>query len=87
MAQASDGVHQPLRASIATFVGTNISMAYWLSGAIFGGLTPILSTILAEKAGGAWWPLALLFSTIAAISPVSVLALRGPRERQMMRTA
>ncbi|MDQ0521850.1 hypothetical protein [Methylobacterium gregans] len=48
---------------------------------------PILGTILVEKAGGAWWPLALPFSAIAAISPVSVLALRGPRERQMMRTA
>jgi len=66
---------------------TGISMAYQLSGAIFGGLTPILGTILAERAGGAWWPLALLFSAIAAISLVSVLALRAPRERQMLRAA
>ncbi|WP_245930737.1 MFS transporter [Methylobacterium radiodurans] len=66
---------------------TGISMAYQLSGAIFGGLTPILGTILAEKAGGAWWPLALLFSLIAAISLVSVLALRRLRERPLQRAA
>ena len=54
---------------------TGISMAYQLSGAIFGGLTPMLGTILAENFKGQWWPLALLFSAIALLSLVSVIAL------------
>jgi len=33
-------------------------MAYQLSGAIFGGLTPLLGTVLAENFKGQWWPLA-----------------------------
>ncbi|MEI2414779.1 MFS transporter [Orrella sp. JC864] len=62
---------------------TGISMAYQLSGAIFGGLTPIVGTILAEQYKGQWWPLALLFSAISLISLVSVMGLRRPRERVM----
>ncbi|QEI07171.1 MHS family MFS transporter [Pigmentiphaga aceris] len=54
---------------------TGISMAYQLSGAIFGGLTPLLGTILAENFKGQWWPLALLFSVISLLSLVSVLML------------
>ena len=54
---------------------TGISMAYQLSGAIFGGLTPLLGTILAENFKGQWWPLALLFSVISMLSLVSVLML------------
>lgn len=54
---------------------TGISMGYQVSGAIFGGLTPILGTILAERFQGEWWPLALLFSVISLLSLVSVLTL------------
>ncbi|SAI74152.1 transporter [Bordetella ansorpii] len=54
---------------------TGISMAYQLSGAIFGGLTPMLGTILAQKFAGQWWPLALLFSVIALLSMLSVAFL------------
>ncbi|MDX3984674.1 MAG: MFS transporter [Achromobacter sp.] len=54
---------------------TGISMAYQLSGAIFGGLTPLLGTVLAENFKGQWWPLALLFSAISLLSLVSVLLL------------
>jgi MFS family permease len=62
---------------------TGISMAYQLSGAIFGGLTPIVATLLAERSAGDWRPLAVMFSAMAAISLVSVIALQGPRARQM----
>ncbi|PTM97529.1 MFS transporter [Mycoplana dimorpha] len=62
---------------------TGISMAYQLSGAIFGGLTPIVGTILAENAKGDWTPLAILFSAISLISLVSVIALQRPRQRQL----
>ncbi|SAI43532.1 transporter [Bordetella ansorpii] len=58
---------------------TGISMAYQLSGAIFGGLTPMLGTILAQKFAGQWWPLALLFSVIALLSMLSVAFLTDPK--------
>ncbi|HVK91927.1 MAG TPA: MFS transporter [Mycoplana sp.] len=66
---------------------TGISMAYQLSGAIFGGLTPIVGTILAENAQGDWMPLAVLFSAISMISLVSVIALQRPRQRQLQQAA
>ncbi|CAJ49835.1 MFS transporter [Bordetella avium] len=59
---------------------TGISMAYQLSGAIFGGLTPIIGTILAQEFKGQWWPLALLFSGISLLSMVSVLFLANRRQ-------
>ncbi len=60
---------------------TGISMAYQLSGAIFGGLTPLLGTVLAENFKGQWWPLALLFSAISLLSLVSVLLLDNVGQR------
>ncbi|WP_233237072.1 MFS transporter [Bordetella sp. LUAb4] len=60
---------------------TGISMAYQLSGAIFGGLTPLLGTILAEKFKGDWMPLALLFTIISLLSLVSVLGLSAKRQQ------
>ncbi|MFC4276301.1 MFS transporter [Achromobacter aloeverae] len=60
---------------------TGISMAYQLSGAIFGGLTPLLGTILAEKFRGDWMPLALLFTIISLLSLVSVLGLSALRRQ------
>jgi len=62
---------------------TGLSMAYQLSGAIFGGLTPMLGTVLAQKFQGHWWPLALLFSVLSLLSMLSVafLAERRPGAR------
>lgn len=62
---------------------TGISMAYQLSGAIFGGLTPMLGTVLAENFKGQWWPLALLFSAISLLSLVSVLLLGAYGQRRV----
>ncbi|WP_063580629.1 MFS transporter [Achromobacter ruhlandii] len=62
---------------------TGISMAYQLSGAIFGGLTPMLGTVLAENFKGQWWPLAVLFSVISLLSLVSVLLLGACRQRHV----
>ncbi|KAA5925042.1 MHS family MFS transporter [Achromobacter xylosoxidans] len=62
---------------------TGISMAYQLSGAIFGGLTPMLGTVLAENFKGQWWPLAVLFSVISLLSLVSVLALGAHGRRHV----
>lgn len=59
---------------------TGISMAYQLSGAIFGGLTPMLGTILAQKFQGHWWPLAVLFSAISLLSLLSVTFLAQRRQ-------
>jgi len=58
-------------------------MAYQLSGAIFGGLTPMLGTVLAENFKGQWWPLALLFSGISLLSLVSVLLLGAYGQRRV----
>ena len=58
---------------------TGISMAYQISGAIFGGLTPIVGTILAQQFKGQWWPLALLFSAISLLSMLSVMFLSQRR--------
>ncbi|KGD86710.1 LysR family transcriptional regulator [Achromobacter sp. RTa] len=60
---------------------TGISLAYQLSGAIFGGLTPLLGTVLAENFKGQWWPLAVLFSAISLLSLVSVLLLGNAGQR------
>jgi MFS family permease len=58
---------------------TGISMAYQVSGAIFGGLTPMLGTILAEKFQGHWWPLAILFSALSLLSLVCVYRFGAQR--------
>ncbi len=60
---------------------TGISMAYQLSGAIFGGLTPLVGTILAEKFKGDWMPLAMLFTIISLLSLLSVLGLNAKRRQ------
>lgn len=52
-----------------------ISIAYQGCGAIAGGLTPILGTILAEKFPGNWVPLAIAYSATAAISAACIGAL------------
>ncbi len=62
---------------------TGISMAYQVSGAIFGGLTPLLGTVLAEQFRGQWWPLALLFSCISLLSMLCVARLGRDRAISM----
>lgn len=57
-----------------------ISIGYQFCGAIAGGLTPVLGTILAEKFSGEWWPLAVFASTLAGISLVSVSLLGRYRQ-------
>ncbi|RBL65621.1 MFS transporter, partial [Pseudomonas sp. MWU13-2625] len=57
---------------------TAISLAYQVCGALAGGLTPLIGTWLAHRFSGQWWPMALFYSLIAAISLLCVLAL-APR--------
>jgi len=54
---------------------TAISLAYQVCGAIAGGLTPLIGTWLAHQYTGQWWPMAVFYSLIAALSLVCVLAL------------
>ncbi|MCO7614255.1 MHS family MFS transporter [Pseudomonas chlororaphis] len=54
---------------------TAISLAYQVCGALAGGLTPLIGTWLAHRFSGQWWPMALFYSLIAAISLFCVLAL------------
>ncbi len=47
---------------------TAISTAYQFCGAIAGGLTPLVGTMIAENFKGQWWPLAVFASVLAGIS-------------------
>ena len=47
---------------------TAISIAYQFCGAIFGGLTPLAGTVLAENFKGQWLPLAVFGSVLAGLS-------------------
>ena len=38
---------------------TAISIAYQVCGALAGGLTPLVATVIAQHAASQWWPLAL----------------------------
>ncbi|MCI9880436.1 MULTISPECIES: MFS transporter [Methylobacterium] len=60
---------------------TAISVAYQVCGAVAGGLTPIIGTVLAERFQGHWWPIAAFGTTLAAISFVCVTALGRYRAR------
>jgi MFS family permease len=60
---------------------TAISVAYQVCGAVAGGLTPIIGTILAERFQGHWWPIAAFGTALAAISFVCVTALGRYRTR------
>ncbi len=54
---------------------TAISLAYQVCGALAGGLTPLIGTWLAHRFTGQWWPMAVFYSLIAAVSLICVLAL------------
>ncbi|WP_321794673.1 MFS transporter [Caballeronia sp. J97] len=66
----------------ARFRYVGISLAYQLGGATFGGLTPLLGTVLAQRYIGQWWPMAVFFSIIAAISMFSVVWLQALHRRR-----
>ncbi|MCP1291390.1 MHS family MFS transporter [Chromobacterium sp. S0633] len=54
---------------------TAISLSYQVCGAIAGGLTPLIGTMLAQRYHGEWWPLAIFYSLMSAVSLLSVVAL------------
>jgi MFS family permease len=56
-----------------------ISISYQCCAALAGGLTPLIGTVLAHAWPGQWWPLALFYSALAA---VSLLCLRGLQRRR-----
>ncbi len=59
-----------------------ISLAYQVCGAIAGGLTPLVGTWLAHRYTGQWWPLAVFYTGLAAISLVCIAALDARRGAQ-----
>jgi MFS family permease len=61
---------------------SGISLAYQFSGATFGGLTPLIGTVLAEQFKGHWWPLAIFYTVIAGSSFLGVLALIRMNRRE-----
>ncbi|GJE50872.1 Fosfomycin resistance protein AbaF [Methylobacterium tardum] len=61
---------------------TAISIAYQFCGALAGGLTPIIGTVLAERFQGHWWPIAVFGSALAGVSFLCVTAISGYRARQ-----
>ncbi len=63
---------------------TAISIGYQFSGAVAGGLTPIVGTVLAETSGGAWLPIALFGTALAGISLLGITLLR-PHVRALRR--
>ncbi|NBF05991.1 MFS transporter [Pseudomonas sp. Fl5BN2] len=60
---------------------SGISLAYQGCGALIGGTTPMLGTLIAGRFGGQWWPLAVFYSLLALTSFVCValLVLRQSR--------
>ncbi len=64
---------------------TSISIAYQFCGAIAGGLTPIVGTILAEHYQDHWWPIALFGTLMSALSFACVIGLDPYRRRQLAR--
>lgn len=62
---------------------TAISIAYQFCGAIAGGLTPLVGTILAEEFKGHWWPIALFATLMAALSLLCITLIAPYRARQV----
>ncbi|VVE00106.1 Inner membrane metabolite transport protein YhjE [Pandoraea eparura] len=53
-----------------------ISLSYQCCAAIAGGLTPLIGTLLAHAWPGQWWPLALFYSSLAAVSLICLGGLQ-----------
>ncbi|RDS99338.1 MFS transporter, partial [Burkholderia contaminans] len=51
---------------------TAISIAYQVCGALAGGLTPLVATIIAQNTAPQWWPLALQYTSAAILSSLCV---------------
>ena len=51
---------------------TGISIGYQLSALIGGAPTPLIASALADRAVGAWWPVATYVFVVCAISAVCV---------------
>jgi MFS family permease len=60
-----------------------ISISYQCCAALAGGLTPLVGTLLAHNYPGAWWPLALFYSALAAISLVCIAVLQRKQSSAM----
>ncbi|BCQ26263.1 MFS transporter [Caballeronia sp. NK8] len=58
-----------------------ISLSYQTCAALAGGLTPLIGTVLAHAWPGQWWPLALFYSSLAAVSLACLLGLQRRRSR------
>ncbi|WP_321952310.1 MFS transporter [Paraburkholderia bannensis] len=58
-----------------------ISLSYQVCGAIAGGLTPLVGTWLAHRYAGQWWPLAMFYTCLAAISLLCIVALDARRSQ------
>jgi len=56
-----------------------ISLAYQSCAALAGGLTPLIGTVLAYRYPGQWWPLAVFYSALAAISLICIVRLDRKR--------
>ena len=56
-----------------------ISLAYQSCAALAGGLTPLIGTVLAHRYPGQWWPLAVFYSALAAISLICIVRLDRKR--------
>jgi hypothetical protein len=54
---------------------SGISLAYQAAGMLFASITPLLSTILVESQGGAYWPAAALYMSYCGISLASLFGL------------
>lgn len=60
---------------------SGISMGYQAAGAIFGSVTPLLSTLLSESQDGAYWPVASLFASYCVISLFSLFGVWAYQRR------
>jgi MFS family permease len=54
---------------------SGISLSYQISGAVFGGTTPLVGLWVAQRYGAQWGPLALMFATIAGVTFIAALLL------------
>ncbi|WP_104657694.1 MFS transporter [Ralstonia insidiosa] len=52
-----------------------ISLSYQVCGAVAGGLTPLVGTILAQRFHGEWWPLAVFYTLLAGVSLICIAAI------------
>ncbi|AJK48583.1 MFS transporter [Burkholderia plantarii] len=54
---------------------TAISISYQVCGALAGGLTPLVATLIAQRSAPHWWPLALQYAAAAVLSAICVVRI------------